>query len=506
MPARFRIRDLLDRQGAALDRLSDRDARAFLRAYEDARRELREQLDVMVRTGADRKTPFSAAYLRSTMAQVEGGIRSLERRLGTVLDAATRRQRDQALEDLLAVVGRAERDQFTELSTRIETQALQRFVQQDGLLLHQHSIQRYGRDLVSKIQAELVGGVVRQLTLDQVVDRIVGTDQSVFAGMRHRAELIARMEMSRAYNEGHQASLEEASNVLDADEPDRPDPLVKRADEYLDKRNHPFSRALDGKIAPITVQVGDKHVPGEWEVPDSEVQAAAKAIGKRASGIVWRKEGSTWKGSMHPAHYNDRGRMTPWRSSWEEMDRTPVERPKWRPKARRGRPAETDEEPVKVREAAPRTGGARIPEAPTGLTVPSRQPDPNARPGGIPRKIRKDSDSARSDRRENEAAIMVAQAGFDIMQLPEKKDQKNPDYGIEGRIFDCYSPKPGHLNTVRRTFDGKIKAQQARRFILNLTDAPNLSVEDITRHFQEDPLEGLMEVLAVVDGRVLRIL
>jgi hypothetical protein len=356
--ARPRILDLIDRQSEDLAKLEDRQVSAFLKAYEDARRELREQLDTMVKTGLDKKTPFTAQHLRVMLAQTETGITALQRRLGKVLVDASTQTRQRSLQDLLKTIATAE-PEFTDTGGRIEQRALQRLTTPDGLLLHEHNVQRYGRDLVSKIQAELVTAVTRGSTLDQVVERIVGADKSVFAGMRARAELIARMELNRAYNEGHQSSLEEAAAVLDADGTHEGDPLVKRADEFRDRRNHPFSRALDGKTTSPTMQVKGRTVPGEWSVPDSEVQAQAMAMGRPAKGIVWRKEGSTWKGSMHPAHYNDRGRMTPWRESWaedlEDLPKAPV-RKTYTYKA----PA-PNEEPAVVQQRRPRTGGRTIP-------------------------------------------------------------------------------------------------------------------------------------------------
>lgn len=306
-----RIQRLLDRQGEALARLTDQQARDLLRTYEDARRELRERLEAMGFTGRDQATPFTAQHLRVTLAQVEASIRDMEARLNASIDASLRTQRERALQDLLRVIAAAEPN-MKAAGSQIEVAAVQRLSAQHGLLLHQHSVHRYGSQVVEAIQRELVIGTTSSQSWRQLTERIVGRENSVFAGMRHRAELIVRMESSRVYNEGHQAGLEEAAAVLD--EPGRADPLQKRADEYADRRNHPLSRALHGRLAPIA---------GEWQVPVSEVTAWGRVLGKSTGGIVWREEAGFYVGASYPAHYNDRGRMTPWRSSWGEPGQEP---------------------------------------------------------------------------------------------------------------------------------------------------------------------------------------
>ena len=54
-------------------------------------------------------------------------------------------------------------------------------------------------------------------------------------------------------------------------------------------------------------------------------------------------------------------------------------------------------------------------------------------------------DSQRSIRRQNEAADMLVSAGYNLEHNPAVQPadgllEKNPDFRIEGIIFDCYSP------------------------------------------------------------------
>nr|WP_243141736.1 MULTISPECIES: hypothetical protein [unclassified Pseudoflavonifractor] len=76
---------------------------------------------------------------------------------------------------------------------------------------------------------------------------------------------------------------------------------------------------------------------------------------------------------------------------------------------------------------------------------PSGVYDPDAAPGGRPSQLyRKMNESTRrSITRENEAARTLAQWGYAVEQQPETGGAKKPDYRIEGRIFDCYSPQAG---------------------------------------------------------------
>jgi hypothetical protein len=296
MPSR--IERLLDRQAAELAKLDEKDAALVLRALDDGRRDLAERLRRLP------ESSWTAQHTRMALAETEAGIRQLQERLGVVLADQERRRHELAMEHLLRVL-REQESEFAEVGGPLRTRMIARLSQDQGLLLHRHSVQRYGSELITRIQREIVLGQTSQMTLDQVVDRIVSTDQGVFASMRYRAELIARMEAGRQYDDGHQASLEEASDLLD--DPDDPDPLMKRADEYSDQRNHPFSRALHGRLAPVK---------GEWEVPVAEVQMWAEQLGKGMGGILWREEGGQFKGGRYPAHFNDRGRQVAWRRSW----------------------------------------------------------------------------------------------------------------------------------------------------------------------------------------------
>jgi len=316
VPKPSRIDRLIDRQGAALDRLDDREARRFLRAFEDARRELREKLSAMQALGLDEATPYTAQHLRVTLAQVESSVQQLQRRLQAALDESLRVTQERALQDLIDVI-KLQEPGFVDTGQRLEMEAMRRLSEDRGLLVHQHSVSRYSAEMMEAIQRELIGGLATGQTVRQITDRLTGIKGSIFAERRWRAELVARMELNSAYNRSHLIGLQTARDVLD--DPDTDDPLLKRADEYRDLRNHAISRVLHGMVVPIDepFRVPAAKVKAEHE--KLQAQRVAKGLKRRRlSGITWRRDGAHYVGAHMPAHFWDRGRIVPHRKSWED--------------------------------------------------------------------------------------------------------------------------------------------------------------------------------------------
>jgi hypothetical protein len=111
------------------------------------------------------------------------------------------------------------------------------------------------------------------------------------------------METSRAYNDAHLEGILE----LDQSDPRPDDPLLKKIDEFFDQRNHPFSRAANERVA----------LPQDpFVVPVAEVDAAARAMRRPSSGVLWARVDGNYVGQNLPAHFNERGRIIPWRASW----------------------------------------------------------------------------------------------------------------------------------------------------------------------------------------------
>jgi len=309
-----RIDDLLERQADDLAGFQDATARAVLRAASDARREMREALEAAVADGLDQATPYTVQHLRVMLAQAERVVATLERRIGTELDAAAVKAGEQALGDLLAVI-RANEPDFLDAGGGIELRALQRLTVERGLLLHAYSTRRYSSEVMAAIQRELQIGLIRGQNRAAVVARITKVGQGTMAALDHRAELIARMEGNAVYNAMHQAAIEETSAALD--EPGRADPLLRQMSEFIDARNSPASRAADGIVAALTQP---------FRIPVADVRRWEGLMKKRA-GIVGDKRGGGgtqvpivggyYELARFPLHFGERGRQIPYRATWD---------------------------------------------------------------------------------------------------------------------------------------------------------------------------------------------
>lgn len=133
-------------------------------------------------------------------------------------------------------------------------------------------------------------------------------------------------------------------------------------------------------------------------------------------------------------------------------------------------------------------------------TSPSKTPNLEAHPRGKKTKISDldDIETRTSLTRENEGADVLAKKGYDIEQNPTiTNTTRNPDYKIEGKIFDCYSPY--NLNkSVRGIWDEisqkVITKKQTERIFLHLKNWEG-KIDDLQKQFDNYPIEGLKEVM-----------
>lgn len=310
-----RIDDLLAAQAERLAALQDETARAVLRLAEDARREMREALERALADGLDAKTPYTVQHLRTMLAQAEATVANLERRIGRELDAAAKAAGDRAFADLIDVI-KANEPEFRDTGGRVEMRVLSRYAQEQALLVHSYSTKLYTQDVMAAIQRDLALGLQRGDTRRDTVKRITESGRGTMAERTYRAELIARMETNRMYNDMHQASAEEAASVLD--EPDDDDPLLRQMEEYFDHRNSPASRAADQIVSALAQP---------FRIPVADVRTWEDRL-KRRAGIVGdkRKGGGTqvpivagyYELARYPFHFGERGRQVPYRASWDD--------------------------------------------------------------------------------------------------------------------------------------------------------------------------------------------
>lgn len=123
-----------------------------------------------------------------------------------------------------------------------------------------------------------------------------------------------------------------------------------------------------------------------------------------------------------------------------------------------------------------------------------------------------DIDNRRSYELQDEAADVLAQHGYRVEQLHESTSAKTagikqPDFRIEGQIFDCYAPGrnssglPTSPRNVHSSMQEKLIDSQADRFVLNL-DGWGGSIDDLRAQFETWPDYAIREVLIVRGGRV----
>lgn len=291
---------LLDIQGAELARLSDEAAARMITALEDGRRLL---LEGLASVGDDSPTE-RAQRLRVSLVQAETALLSLRDRLGLVLSEFERNAHQMTIEHLLGLVS-FHGEQFPG-ARGLDLHIVERLSRKGQLGLHRYATHRYSAQALDAIQRELVAGVAANIGQAKIAQRIAGIDSDLFKDLKPKAELIARMELSRAYND---SQLEAIQLWAEEDPTHREDPILKRIEEYLDARNHPFSRVSDGLTADPNAN---------FRVPVSAVEAEARKLKKSGKGVLWPVVAGAYVGASLPAHYNDRGRIVAWRASWSE--------------------------------------------------------------------------------------------------------------------------------------------------------------------------------------------
>jgi len=166
----------------------------------------------------------------------------------------------------------------------------------------------------------------------------------------------------------------------------------------------------------------------------------------------------------------------------------------------------------------------RLPPKPSPPAHPPTRP--TGPPGGVPTgqptpvSPRQDEDVRRSLGRENDTAVILARHKYRVHQNPTRqevagarsstgdvgKPGKEPDFLLEGRVFDCYAPGQGKpVRSVWSEVATKVRWGQTQRVVLNLQDWGD-DVDSVRRQFADWPINGLKEVKAVtIEGRVVDI-
>lgn len=119
---------------------------------------------------------------------------------------------------------------------------------------------------------------------------------------------------------------------------------------------------------------------------------------------------------------------------------------------------------------------------------------------------RDDPETRRGLYRENESADVLFAAGHSVEQKPIIEGRKNPDYLIDGEIFDNYAPITKNLRTIRDTVAKKVDINQAKNLIINLRDS-KFTKSEIELLFTNEPVTGLNRLWIVdTNGQLLYII
>ncbi|MFD0588492.1 hypothetical protein ACFQZE_10800 [Paenibacillus sp. GCM10027627] len=144
------------------------------------------------------------------------------------------------------------------------------------------------------------------------------------------------------------------------------------------------------------------------------------------------------------------------------------------------------------------------------------QTEPSLPNGGKPKGNYTKGDS-HGIKKESQTADLLADQGYDIKMLDEVnggngyglKESSNPDFLIEGNVFDCYAPTiETKVDNILRNITTKTKTQ-AERIVLNLDQFPPEKVIEIIQGIlrKANPngdLKNLKELLIVKDGKITR--
>ncbi|MCD1261733.1 hypothetical protein B5M42_023300 [Paenibacillus athensensis] len=114
---------------------------------------------------------------------------------------------------------------------------------------------------------------------------------------------------------------------------------------------------------------------------------------------------------------------------------------------------------------------------------------------------------------ENDAADCLAKKGYEVEQNPriQKSDgidpNRDPDFRVEGKIFDCYSPTEN--KTIRGIWsevqEKVVNKQQTKNVVINLKNWSG-DTSALLEQFKQWEIAGLEEVLAVTkNGDVISI-
>ncbi|WP_457337786.1 CdiA C-terminal domain-containing protein [Rhizobacter sp. P5_C2] len=118
---------------------------------------------------------------------------------------------------------------------------------------------------------------------------------------------------------------------------------------------------------------------------------------------------------------------------------------------------------------------------------------------------RSDNVTTRSLNRENESAdILSSQGGMIVEQNPRIPGLKNPDYRINGDVFDNIAPETSNVRNIWSAARDKVEAGQTKNIVINLADS-NASVEKLLEQFHKYEIPDLQRVIIIDTSKSITI-
>jgi len=122
-------------------------------------------------------------------------------------------------------------------------------------------------------------------------------------------------------------------------------------------------------------------------------------------------------------------------------------------------------------------------------------------------------ENKRSLQRENESADRLVENGYNVEQNPLIKTTDNlregaqPDYRINGEIFDNYAPNnKADVEQIRNQISRKVKRKQTYRIIINLDDS-DVAVTDIKTMLRiRKPVQNLQQLIILKNRKFIKII
>lgn len=105
-------------------------------------------------------------------------------------------------------------------------------------------------------------------------------------------------------------------------------------------------------------------------------------------------------------------------------------------------------------------------------------------------------DNKRTIRRENESAVILSQNGYNVEQNPSVPGNKNPDFKINGDVFDNIAPTTGNVRNIYDRVNEKVSSSQTNSIIINMADT-GFTIDELKRQFTDWPMDGLDKVIAI---------